>query len=887
MTSFRAEKYSRYARQLLLADPTLAGECLLAESHGWSREEMLAFLEQRESESSSADAGSLAMSLRLLRRRVMLRTMARDLAGAAPLDEVCKVMTILAEISLEFAQVALEYRLQAQFGVPTDASGAPIRMIVVGMGKLGGGELNVSSDIDLIFIYPEEGETTGGPRKISNHEFFGRLGRDLIALLAEPNAEGSVFRVDMRLRPWGDAGPLAMSIEALETYLVTQGREWERYAWIKARALTGDAHWELNAITQPFVYRKYLDFGAIAAMRELHAQVRAEVARRELADHIKLGPGGIREIEFIVQAFQLIRGGRDAQLRERSTLKILTSLAQKQFLEPAVADRLAKAYGFLRRLEHRLQYLDDAQTHSLPTNDIDRAAVSKAMGYRGWRAFLAALDRHRAFVSTHFEQVFSTRNEARHALLPVWQGSGDNEQLLTGHGFRDYAAVGALMRELRGGARFTVLPESSKLRYDTLIPRLIEASGARPNPEQTLTRCMALIDSISRRAAYLALLDEHPQALSRLAELAGGSPWAADYLQRHPVVLDELLDARVLQSASDWRAFSRQLRRLLAENDNDAERQMDVLREAHHAQIFRLLAKDLSGNLSVEHLADELSDLADAVLQVTLELCWMQLRNRHRQFPRFTIIGYGKLGGRELGYASDLDLVFLYDDPDDQAPEMYARLAQRLNNWLSLRTGAGVLFETDLRLRPDGASGLMVSSIEAFRRYQRESAWTWEHQALSRARFCAGDAAVGAAFEAERRHILGLKRDLASLRADILEMREKLLEGHPNTGGLFDIKHDRGGMIDIEFMVQYLVLGSSHRHIELQANDGNIALLGVAAVHKLIPKPESDKVRVAYRMFRRRQHALRLAGERYARVPREELAAHADATLALWKIVFA
>ena len=897
MTSFQAEKYSRYARQLLLVDPILAEECLLAKARGWSSEEMRAFIDQRDPGAGRADAQSLAITLRLLRRRVMLRAMTRDLAGAAPLEEICKLMTALAEISLEFAQTTLEHQLQAQFGLPTGASGQPIRMIVVGMGKLGGCELNVSSDIDLIFIYPEEGETSGGPRKISNHEFFEKLGRALIALLAEPSADGRVFRVDMRLRPWGDSGPLTMSMESLETYLVTQGREWERYAWIKARALTGDAHWELNAISQPFVFRKYLDFGAIAAMRDLHAQVRAEVARRELADHIKLGPGGIREIEFIVQAFQLIRGGRDAQLRERSTLKILASLAQKQFLEPAVADRLAKAYVFLRRLEHRLQYLDDAQTHSLPTNDIDRIAVAKAMGYRGWRSFLTALDKHRALVSTHFEQVFSTTNEARHALLPVWQCSGDSEQLLSEqvlseqllaeHGFRDPAAVGALLRELRGSARYALLPESSKLRYDTLIPRLIEASGTRPNPEETLTRCIALIDSISRRAAYLALLDEHPEALARLAQLAGESPWAADYLQRHPVVLDELLDARALQTASNWSAFSRQLRRGLAENKNDAERQMDVLREAHHAQIFRLLAKDLSGNLSVEQLADELSDLADAMLQATLELCWMQLRNRHCQFPRFAIIAYGKLGGKELGYASDLDLVFLYDDSDEHAPEMYARLAQRLNNWLSLRTGAGVLFETDLRLRPDGASGLMVSSIEAFQRYQRESAWTWEHQALSRARFCAGDAAVGAAFEAERKIILFKKRDLAGLRVDILEMREKLFEGHPNTGRLFDIKHDRGGMIDIEFIVQYLVLGFSHRFGDLLANDGNIALLGVAASHELIPKPEADKVRLAYRIFRRRQHALRLAGERYARVPHDELSVHADATRGLWEIVFA
>ena len=675
-------------------------------------------------------------------------------------------------------------------------------------------------------------------------------------------------------------------MDALETYFVTQGREWERYAWIKARALTGAAHQELAAISRPFVFRKYLDYGAIAAMRDLHAQVRAEVARRELADHIKLGPGGIREIEFIAQAYQLIRGGRDAQLRARPTLKILDALAQRGILDTAAASALAEAYVFLRRLEHRLQYLDDAQTHSLPVDPGDRGSVAWAMGFANWKAFLKTLERHRGFVSSHFEQVFATQDAPRHALHPLWLQADEHQQRLAELGFRDPAAVATRLLELRGSSRYSALPETSRSRYDTLMPRLIEASSTRPNPDQTLERCLALIDTISRRAAYLALLDEHPQALARLAALAGDSPWAAEYLQRHPIVLDELLDARVLESAGDWQVFGRQLRRQLADHAGDAERQIDLLREAHHAQIFRLLAKDLGGTLLVEQLADELSDLADVMLQVTLELCWTQLRNRHAPFPRFAIIAYGKLGGKELGYASDLDIVFLYDDPDEQAPEIYARLAQRLNHWLTLRSGAGVLFETDLRLRPDGVSGLMVSSIESFRRYQREAAWTWEHQALSRARFCAGDAAVGAAFEHERRHILGIKRDPRQLRADILEMREKLLQGHPNSGVLFDIKHDRGGMIDIEFMVQYLVLAHCHEYPALQANDGNIALLQAAAAHGLIPAADAEKMRDAYRVFRRRQHALRLAGERYARVAREEMAVHAQATLDLWRRLF-
>ena len=611
---------------------------------------MREFIDQRTPAGTNTEKlEALKVALRQLRRRVMLRTMQRDLAGAATLDEVCTAMTGLAEISIECGQAAIENELYEQFGRPAGASGKTLRMMVIGMGKLGGGELNVSSDIDLIFAYPEDGDTSGGPRTISNHEFFGKLGRSLIAMLAESTAEGSVFRVDMRLRPWGDAGPLAISLDALETYFIAQGREWERYAWIKARALTGDALTELQAIARPFVFRKYLDYGAIAAMRDLHAQIRAEVARRELADHVKLGPGGIREIEFIAQAYQLIRGGRDALLRERPTLVILDTLAKHGIVDARAADALAKAYDFLRRLEHRLQYLDDAQTHSLPVDDADRTLVAKSMGFRGWTSFIAALDGHRGNVATQFEEVFSIAEETRHVLLPAWQGVANSEQQLAESGFRDTAAVAALLRDMRTCPRYAALPESSRVRYDTLIPRLIEAAGARPNPEVTLARCIALIEIISRRAAYLALLDEHPRALARLAGLAGGSPWAADYLQRHPVVLDELLDARVIEGTSDWSGFGRQLRRQLLENRSDEERQMDLLRESHHAQIFRLLAKDLGGNLSVEQLADELSDLTDMMLQVTLELCWTQLRERnarlmHREFPRFAIIGYGKLG---------------------------------------------------------------------------------------------------------------------------------------------------------------------------------------------------------------------------------------------------
>ena len=927
-------EYSRFARRLLAARPQLMPE--LAAEGPWTREAMRAFIAGQPQETEP----QLHAVLRQLRQRVMLRLLARDLLGKADLAEVCATTTALAEVTIQSALVWLEPRLEADLGTPVSEKGERQRLIVVGMGKLGGGELNVSSDIDLIFIYPEEGETCGASaghhgtsagqehrgqersgRSLSNHEFFTRLGRRLIGALGEPTADGQVFRVDMRLRPWGDAGPLAASFDALEQYLVAQGREWERYAWIKGRALTGeggdgrgsvqsDSGWSpqsdtgwnaqsapgwnarnaLAAVVRPFVYRKYLDFGAFAAMRDLHAQIRAEVARRDLAHHIKLGPGGIREIEFIAQAFQLIRGGRDAGLQVRPTLRVLALLAERRILPEDAAAQLAESYVFLRQLEHRLQYLDDAQTHTLPADKADRALVAGSMGFASWDKFAAALDAHRERVSQQFEQIFSTQEAPRHPLAPLWQGDldagGGAEERLEALGFRSSTDLAARLRAIRGSARYADLPEASRNRFDLLAPRLIELSAACANPDATLERCLALIETISRRAAYLALLDEHPQALAKLAELVSASSWASEYLNRHPIVLDELLDARGLTDEPDWREFGNALRGQMMAFAGDAERQMDLLREAHHAQSFRLLVQDLAGHLTVERLADHLSDLADCVLQVILELCWTQLRTRHCDFPRFAVIAYGKLGGKELGYASDLDIIFLHDDPHEAAPENYAKLAARINNWLNARTGAGVLFETDLRLRPDGAAGLLVSSVEAFRRYQREAAWVWEHQALTRARYCAGDATVGALFEETRREILRSPREPGKLRDEVLAMRRQMLEGHPNKSELFDLKHDRGGMVDIEFIVQYLVLAHSGRHTELTANDGNIALLRTAADLDLIARDLSDAVRDAYRDYRRRQHGLRLNGARYARVPHEEVSAAIEATRALWRMVF-
>ena len=806
--------------------------------------------------SAGDDEPALKARLRRLRQRVLLRVMARDLAGgteaaaplAARLSEVCTAMSDLAELEIA---AALEW------------TGAK-DLVVIGMGKLGGRELNVSSDVDLIFIHPGD---------IADDVRYQRAGRTLIRLLSENTEEGFAFRVDMRLRPYGDSGPLACNLDFLENYLVTQGREWERYAWIKARALTGRREFQarIREVVQPFVFRKYLDYGTLAAMRRLHAEVRRDVERRDLAEHVKLGPGGIREVEFIVQALQLVRGGRDPQLTVAPTLDALAVFSKQGILPPLAARELADAYVFLRAVEHRLQYLDDAQRHELPSGEEDRGRIAGMSGFPSWREFYAKLSDVRGTVARHFHGVLGEPEREPHAA--AWP---------------EHPRLAAL----RASQRYASLPAESKLRLDALIPALAAASRSAAavigaDAEATFVRGVDLVEAIASRAAYLALLAENPQALERVARLVGASSWAAQFLTLHPLLLDELLDDRVLYAPLDLEAFARTLRLQLDAARGDTERRMNILRETHQAQVFRLLAQDLGGLLTVERLADHLSALADLVLATAIDEAWQDLPRKHRaERPLFSIVAYGKLGGKELGYASDLDIVFLYDDPHEQAPEVYSRLAQRIVSWLTLRTPAGVLFDTDLELRPSGASGLLVSPVEAFERYQEKDAWVWEHQALTRARFCAGDPGAGAKFEAIRERILRQPRDPSKLKAEILSMREKMLAAHPNRSGRFDLKHDRGGMIDVEFAVQHLVLAHSHESATLTKNLGNIALLRIAAELGLIDKDVAEKARDAYREYRRLQHALRLNGAQYARVPLEQVSAHTEAVRRLWAGVF-
>lgn len=889
-----ALSHSHYLSNLLQARPDLIPELQAT----WEQPLDAALL-SAPLQGEFSDDDAVRRALRRLRQRAMAHLILRDLGNLAPLAEIVESMTLLADITTNFALDHYHRQLVAMYGDPLDSKGRPQRLMIVGMGKLGGRELNVSSDVDYIFVYPEEGDTAG-PKSIENYDFFTRLGKRVIAALGELTADGQVFRVDMRLRPNGDSGPLVCSMDALENYFITQGREWERYAWIKARVMNSGANltsgamreWieALARVARPFIFRKYLDFGAINAMRDLHAQIRREVARKDMADHVKLGPGGIREIEFMAQVFQLIRGGRDPGLQVRPTLTVLGLLVGRQLLPAETEQQLREAYVFLRRLEHRLQYVDDKQTHMLPEADDERLRIAQSMGFADWAAMLAVLDVHRNHVSHHFEAVFSDPEAGEHSLTGLWLGQIDEDsaiEALGNLGFRHPREALARLAELRGASRYLQLPATNRARLDAVGPRLIEAAGSTPEPDVTLSRGLNFLEGIARRGAYLALLQQYPMALRRVADMICASSWASDYLNRHPLLLDELLDPRLYDIATDWAGFRELLRRTLADHAGDTEREMDILRELHHGQIFRLLAQDLAGLQTIEKLSDHLTELADTIVQETLPLVWTKIKNRHRDTPRFAVIGYGKMGGKELGYASDLDLVYLYDDDDQDAPENYTRLGQRLNTWLSSQTPAGILFETDLRLRPNGDAGLLAVSVEAFRDYQLKNAWVWEHQALTRARFCAGDSAVGQRFEEIRIEILRQQRDLPKLREEVVAMRQKMYDAHASKSEThFGLKHDKGGIVDVEFIVQYLVLGYAHRHAELTGNLGNIALLRIAGELGLINPAAAKAAGDAYREYRRLQHARRLSSAPKAPVLRDEVEHHVVAVSRLWSEVF-
>ena len=851
---------------------------------------------------------AMPAALRVLRQLVLERLVVIDCEQAAPLADVTRAVTELAELALDRACALAFAELDAVHGAPLCENGQRAQLWVIGMGKLGARELNVSSDIDLIYVYDHDGETAGnaeGRQRISHHEYFAKAVKHLYATVGETTEHGNVFRVDLALRPNGNSGPSAVSLGALEEYFLVQGREWERFAWLKSRVIApasviGDSAGmqALRATVLPFVFRRYLDYGVFESLRVLHRQIREHAARRAAgnpgrANDVKLSRGGIREIEFTVQLLQVVRGGQFPELRRRPTLDALERVSKAGLMPPDKAQALAEAYVFLRRVEHRIQYLDDQQTHVMPERDDDLAWMAASLGFEGTCAFLHALDAHRETVAEEFDTLLGGTGQNS------CKGKGCNGGGLRGAG-EELAgiapqlppALGERVKAWGEHPRVLALREDSRAR----LVRLVQRTGAWIDEgrvsETAALRMIDWIEPLLRRESYLALLQERPSVHERLLRLLGAAKWPARYLMQHPGVIDELASQQLLAERFDPEAFEAEcearLSSLRSTGEDDEETLLNLLRRAHHAETFRTLARDVEGVLTVEQVADDLSALADAVLRLTARWCWQRLKNRHRDEPAFAIIGYGKLGGKELGYGSDLDIVFVYEDEHENAGEIYAGFVRKMINWLQVKTGEGDLFEIDTALRPNGNSGLLVTSFEAYEKYQTQrgsnTAWTWEHQAMTRSRFVLGSAELGQRFEAVREAVITAPRDAAALAGEIVSMREKVSAAQHLRSGRFDVKHSPGGMVDVEFVVQYLVLLHSQQHTELRANTGNINLLHRAEAAGLLPSGMGETAAQAYRRLRQVQHRARL-DETPTQVEPAELQAEAQAVRALWQQV--
>jgi len=859
----------------------------------------------------AAEGAELIPVLRHYRQRHMLRIIWRDFCRLADTLETVRDTSLLAEAAiaeaLEVSQAALEQR----FGVPRGrSSGERQQLIVLAMGKLGARELNVSSDIDLIFAYPEAGSTDGGKRPVSNEEFFIKVGQAVINALDQVTAEGFVFRVDMRLRPYGESGALVHNFAALEEYYQDQGRDWERYALIKARPVTGDPGRaaQLMSALRPFVYRRYVDFGVIESLRGMKQMITAEVRRRGLENDVKLGHGGIREVEFIAQCFQLIRGGRDLGLQQRELLNVLDECAVLGCLPVEAVEELRAAYLFLRDSEHAIQGYADKQTQALPQDTHARQAMATVMGFAGWSEYLEALEHHRSRVAVHFDGLIAAPEEepAEQAEeeLPLW-GEDLCAEALAALGYREAEQSVQRLLQLQGSTRVITLQAEGRVRLEQFMPQLVRACAEADDPDLALERVLPLVVAVLRRSAYLVLLLENPPALGELVTLCAASPWIADQISRHPVLLDELLDRANLYTAPDKVLLQDELRQQVARlAADDLETQMEALRYFKASHVLRVAASELSGRLPLMKVSDNLTWIAEVIVEQVLAVAWADLTKKYGEPARegdgygFAVFGYGKLGGIELGYGSDLDLVFVCDGAEGSTDGersihntvFYTRLGQRMIHILETRTSLGQLYEVDMRLRPSGESGMLVSTLQGFRSYQQESAWTWEHQALVRARFVAGDPDVAGEVEAIRQEVLCQVRETAELAQDVQKMRDRmrehLLPNEKGREGEFHLKQGRGGIVDIEFMVQYAVLAWSHREPELARWSDNVRIIEALGQAGLFEQQECDTLTEAYLAYRSAAHQLALQHQPDV-VPADRFADLRAAVSAQWERLFA
>jgi len=835
---------------------------------------------------------NLLQTLRCFRRREMCRIVWRDLLKLSSMQETTRDMTLLAGACIDQALSWLYNDCCQKWGVPHGKdSGLPQEMVVIGMGKLGAYELNVSSDIDLIFAYPENGETKGEKRTLENQAFFVRLGQRLVNALDKQTSDGFVFRTDMRLRPYGQSGALVLSFSAIEEYYQDQGREWERYAMIKARVVAGDQQQGsvLMGYLKPFIYRRYIDYSAFQSLRDMKGMIEREVRRKGMEANIKLGSGGIREVEFIVQAFQLIRGGRDIRLQTPELATVLEVLSESGLLPQSAADELRDAYIFLRNVEHAIQGMKDQQTQMLPEDDLSRLRIALSMQFDSWKSMYDVLAIHREKVSLHFSQIIAADDDEREGesisksengneWLALWLGElsvEEAEGYLKGQNFESPSDSYELLSKLRNLKTVQVMQSQGRVRLDKFMPILLTEVAQNENSSLTLQRVLQLVEAVLRRTAYIVLLDENPNALKQLVWLCSVSPWIAEQLASTPLLLDELLNSESLYSPPNKEALRDELRQhLLRVPEDDLEEQMETLRHFKKAHVLRVAASELRGTLPLMKVSDYLTWIAEAELEQVIDIAWRNLTEKYGYPLRadgelceldFAIIAYGKMGGIELGYTSDLDLVFIHDGDVNKPTTgersvdtgiFFTRLGQRVIHIMSTQTAGGQIYEVDMRLRPSGNSGLLVCSLKAFEEYQRKEAWTWEHQALTRGRFVAGSVSVGSAFEAVRRDILRQKRDLDVLRRDVVEMREKMRDSlgtktpegqHPEA---FHVKHDLGGIVDIEFLCQFAVLGWSHEFPDLLQWSDNVRVLEAMTQCGLLDKHEAEQLTENYKLMR-------------------------------------
>lgn len=849
--------------------------------------------------------------LRQLRHCWMAKLAAADILQQISLKEALIHYSAFADAAINRGLQWLFERFVQRHGKPLDAEGQLMPLLVIGMGKLGGKELNFSSDIDLIFAFPEQGETQGPGRNLEHGVFYKRLAQSLIGLLDETTAEGQVFRVDMRLRPFGQSGPLVTSLNALEHYYQEQGRDWERYAMVKARMIGADEEYQqaFQQLIRPFVYRRYIDFGAIEALRKMKLLITQETRRQGVKNNIKLGAGGIREVEFIVQAHQLIRGGQEKSLQTRSVYQAMDGLIELDIIERQQADQLVEDYEYLRVIEHRLQQVDDQQTQQLPTDEINRLRLCAMLKEPDWQSLQDKVDRCMARIHAEFQQVVgaeSEDDEDEQSLQVLWQDMLDDDaaiEILESEGVDEPQALWTQIKNFRQESRRRSSGPRGRAALARLMPVMLRHAILHQHPERLLERLLSIIKAVMSRTAYIELLAENPGAREQLCKLCMASPWISEQLALHPILLDELIDPQQLYSLPESKDYAAVLQEYLVRiPEQDLETQMDALRQAKQALQLKIAAADISGVLELINVSDHLSALAEAIIAEVVALAWQHLTQKHGKpagtsidNTGFAVLAYGKLGGQELGYGSDLDLVFVTDanyegQTDGQRPievqQFYLRLAQRILHLFTTRTVAGILYDVDLRLRPSGQAGLLVTQIRSFARYLREDAWTWELQALVRARPVFGVPALRETVMDIRRNVLSQPRDEQELRRSIVDMREKMRKHLTNNNSqMFDLKQDVGGIADIEFITQYLVLRYADKHPELCQYSDNIRLLTEAQQRHLLSDMDAQNLINAFRIFRCESHSLALQGEQL--LEEHNLDAERQAVLNCWNHLLA